>query len=270
MMVSADVDVYQETSAPFIGRWNHLISTSNWEKGRIISEWRSSLADSDAPASEYSDEVWARRVGGVSPQHVGRLRRVYDRFDDLRGEYDGLYWSHFHAALDWEDAEMWLEGGVQNGWSVKQMMNQRWETLGSPEGSEPADEDIVSSEQDEDIDTNLAADGIVQGEVGVVQDTSLEGETDDYDENESDSDDGEYDSDESGSPTATSAPSTASPAVRPFESLPSLPEDVQDAMEAFKLCIVRHKLLGWEEFAQEDMLSCLEALKKLTLTPPEE
>jgi hypothetical protein len=267
-MVSADVDLYQETSAQFIGRWNHLISTSNWEKGRIISQWRASLADNDAPAAEYSDEAWSRRVGGVSPQHVGRLRRVYDRFDEVRGEYEGLYWSHFHAALDWEDAEMWLEGGVQNGWSVKQMMNQRWETLGSPADSQPTEDDIVSSEVDEDIDTNVTADGTLQGEMGVVEDTTSADEG--YDEEDEDDGDDAYDEDDSDSPTATTASSSTSTApVRPFESLPSLPEDVQDAMEAFKLSIVRHKLLGWEEFSQADMLACLDALKTLTLTPAE-
>jgi hypothetical protein len=179
-MVTADVDAFLETSAQFVGRWNHLISTSNWEKGRIISQWRISLADAGAPAGEYADEVWAKRVGGVSPQHVGRLRRVFDRFDEVRGDYEGLYWSHFHAAVDWEDAEMWLEGGVQNGWSVKQMMNQRWETLGSPEGSEPSDEDVVASEPDEDIETNPTADSEMQGEVAVVEDVGSDAD-DEYD-----------------------------------------------------------------------------------------
>ncbi|MCU0720641.1 MAG: hypothetical protein MUC83_13110 [Pirellula sp.] len=29
-----------EVTAPFVGKWNTLISQTNWEKGRIISEWR--------------------------------------------------------------------------------------------------------------------------------------------------------------------------------------------------------------------------------------
>ena len=74
-----------------------------------------------------SDEAWSREVGGVSPQHVGRLRRTYERFGAVHKQYPGLYWSHFQAALDWPDAEMYLEGAVQNDWSVSQMRNQRWE-----------------------------------------------------------------------------------------------------------------------------------------------
>ena len=99
-----------EASQPFEGRWSRLISTTNWEKGQIVFEWRTALKDQEAPASEYADDAWARRVGGVTGQHVGRLRRVFERFGESNAQYDGLYWSHFQAALDWDDAEMWLEG----------------------------------------------------------------------------------------------------------------------------------------------------------------
>jgi len=50
-------------------------------------------------------------------------------------QYEGLYWSHLQAALDWDDAEMWLEGAIQNQWSVSQMRGQRWETLETPRRS---------------------------------------------------------------------------------------------------------------------------------------
>ena len=52
-------------SRPFVGRWNKLVTTTNWEKGRIIHEWREALIAS-APVTEYSDEAWARRVTGVT------------------------------------------------------------------------------------------------------------------------------------------------------------------------------------------------------------
>ena len=54
------------TSLSFVGRWNRLVSTTNWEKGRIISEWRARLIDADAPVQSYSDEAWSRRAGNVS------------------------------------------------------------------------------------------------------------------------------------------------------------------------------------------------------------
>ena len=124
-----DPQLLDQTSLPFVGRWNQLVSNTNWEKGRIIHQWREALRESGAPATEYSDDAWSRRVGGVTGQHVGRLRRVYQRFGLSYPDYAGLFWSHFQAAIEWDDAEMWLEGAVQNGWSVSQM---RHATLGDP------------------------------------------------------------------------------------------------------------------------------------------
>ena len=105
-------------SQPYVGQWNRLVSTTNWQKGRIIGAWRESLAVQGLAVNEYSDEAWARLVGGVTGQHVGRLRRVFARFGETHEQFAGLYWSHFQAALDWSDAEMWLQGAVSSGWSV--------------------------------------------------------------------------------------------------------------------------------------------------------
>ena len=123
----------------FVGQWNRLVSTTNWEKGRIICHWRDALMTSGTAVTEYSDESWAQLVGGVTSQHVGRLRRVYQRFGEAREEYDGLFWSHFQAALDWDDAEMWLEGAIHNEWSISQMRGKRWEALGTPQDEQQAD-----------------------------------------------------------------------------------------------------------------------------------
>ena len=132
------------------------------------------------------------------------------------------------------------------------------------------DEDVVASETDEDIETNPTANSEMQGEVAVMEDA--DSDSDEESDEESDEDDdaeGDYDSDDSDSPTATSTPNTSTQ-VRPFESLPSLPEDLQEAMEMFKLSIVRHKLLGWDEISRDGLLACLDALRTLAMTPPVE
>src|SRR5262245_7413177 len=134
-MELATIDAASER---YLGEWKHLVSTTNWEKGRIIAQWRAALVESGVAASEYSDDAWSRYVGNVTPQPVWRWRRVFGGFVDARETYPGLYWSHFQAALDWSDAEMWLEGAVQNGWSISEMRRTRWETLGgdaAPEAS---------------------------------------------------------------------------------------------------------------------------------------
>jgi hypothetical protein len=255
-----------EVAAEYVGRWNRLVSTTNWEKGRIIVEWREALEQAGAAAGDFSDDAWSSQVGGVSPQHVGRLRRVYERFGAVHKQYAGLYWSHFQAALDWPDAEMYLEGAVQNEWSVARMRNQRWEVLGGRPELKPRDEDVVASELDEDFsptDDGPPAATISEslGEVHGADDLS------DFDDR---SDAASFDVDEprSGEPVAAAA-DVAAPPVRPFESLPPLPPDLNEAFELFKLAILNHKVSGWREIARSDVLSVLESLRQLALAPAE-
>ncbi len=255
-----------ELSVEFVGRWSTLISTTNWEKGRIITEWREALMGSQSPSLAYSDEAWSRRVGGVSPQHVGRLRRVYERFGSTQDSFAGIYWSHFLAALDWDDAELWLEGAVQSGWSVSQMRRTRWESMGSQPELEPNEQDIVADGSiaggvDEDY-TPLAevddATGVEDGPRSVAEgprpdgpdfgdeDYSASGRSEAGDE----SDDGLPWDDE-----------LKSPGESPFAKLPSLPVDLAEALEQFKLAIIRHRADGWAEVSQADIHRALDALK---------
>jgi len=253
-------------SQPFVGRWNQLISTTNWEKGQIILQWREALVAADAPAVEYSDEAWSQRVGGVTGQHVGRLRRVYERFDAVADNYEGLYWSHFQAALDWNDAEMWLEGAVQNEWSVSQMRRTRWETLGAIEADKPRDEDIVLAEVDEDFqpasDEVSKRDSVATGYADVQSSPRPEGP-----------DFGDEDEPKSGKTAQDGAAIYADDTretiefVRPFENLAELPGDLADAFESFKLAILRHKTEGWEQISRDDVLASLDSLKELAMAP---
>jgi hypothetical protein len=255
-----DTAILDETSLQFLGQWQRLVSTTNWDKGRIICQWRAALEESGAPASEISDEAWSRRAGQVSPQHVGRLRRVYERFGQQHSQYAHLYWSHFQAALDWNDAEMWLEGAVQNDWSIADMRRQRWEAHGAPDELKPSDEDVISSEWDQDVAEQLTPAPAATAEVGRVR---APRDTSDSDEEE----DGDAEEFDDAAP-AYEAATNAAPPVRPFAELPSLPADVTDAFEVYKLCILRHKLSGWQEISCDDMVASLDALKELAFAAP--
>ena len=59
------------------------------------------------------------------------------------------------------------------------------------------------------------------------------------------------------------------PPLRPFESLPSLPPDLNEAFDLFRLAILNHKVSGWREIARSDVLAVLESLKQLALAPAE-
>jgi hypothetical protein len=261
LMASLSNPEMQVLASPFVGQWNQLVSTTNWEKGRIIAEWREKLIDSGASATVYSDEAWSRTVGGVTSQHVGRLRRVYSKFGETYATYAGLYWSHFLAGLDWDDSPMWLEGAVQSGWSVSQMRAKRWATLGEIEADRPVDSDIVSAETDEDYEPIYETEDDRESKDRIGTSGPLN-EGPDF----ADADD----------PTPSAAGSKAvdeadldtfvdeqGEFVSPFADLPELPEDVNDAMEQLKLTILRHRAAGWEQFAKTDMLKVIAALQML-------
>jgi len=253
-----------DASEEFLQAWGKLVSTTNWEKGRIISRWRQALIETAAPVQCYSDEAWSRRVGNVTPQHVGRLRRVYQQFNEVHEQYGGLFWSHFQAALDWNDAEMWLEGAVQGNWSVARMRRQRWEAQGAPDDQKPRDEDIIAAELDEDVDQiDDSLDDVVVEGVDTVQSPT---DMDDYDENDHGYD---CDPDESVSGDLVSSVGVEQQ-VRPFEDIGELPEDLSQAAEAMKLAIISHKLSSWDEVSCSHVVSLLDALKTLAKSPPDQ
>ena len=252
-------------SEPFIGQWNQLISTTNWDKGEIICQWRDSLKSNGVPVTDYSDEAWSQLVGGVTPQHVGRLRRTFERFGHVYREYDGAFWSHFYAALEWDDAEMWLEGVVQNQWSVSGMRKQRWETLGKV-GNEPMDSEIVVSEPAGETQSLALSESARNNDRDYMEGPVHEGP---------DWGDGERPEGSSSSSTATldeesSSESAVEPPheVRPFESFTDLPDDVMEAASDFKVAIIKHKAEEWEEISRNDMIALLDALKRLTELAP--
>ncbi|MBN8626344.1 MAG: hypothetical protein J0M17_12725 [Planctomycetes bacterium] len=255
-------------SEPFVGRWGTLVSQTNWEKGRIIAEWREALVSTGAAPHEYADEAWSRLVGQVTPQHVGRLRRTYVRFHGQQASFDGLYWSHFLAALEWNDAELWLEGAVQNGWSISEMRGKRWETLGSPAGEEPREADVVAADLDEDAGPSVegsAATGAA--DLADIRDPSEFGESGPLHEgpdfgDEEGSADGEI-----AAGVDVDVPFEGAAPQRPFEGLPDFPGDVREAIESFKLAILHHKMKEWSEVSPSDVVAALRALEQLVGAP---
>ena len=256
-----------EQSSAFIGQWNKLISTTNWEKGAIIIEWRQTLKDEGASAGQYSDEAWCNMVGGVTPQHVGRLRRTSERFGETCESFEGLYWSHFYAALDWDDAEMWLEGAIQNDWSVSQMRNQRWETMGKLPAEKPRRDEIVASETEEEDSAVTMSDKLVSAnEREYIEGPVPEGpDFGDEDKPSSGRKSEAVDSAEVSSLAEASEESPAQP-VRLFDSFKELPDDIRAAADMFKVAIITHKASEWEEIDQQELFDLLAALGHLART----
>jgi hypothetical protein len=267
---SATVAVVESPAADvagqYVGQWNRLVSTTNWEKGRIICQWREALELAGAAVTAFSDEAWAQLVGNVTSQHVGRLRRVFQRFGPVFDQYEGLYWSHFQAGLDWDDAEMWLEGAIRNDWSVSQMRGKRWETLGNA-GDPPPDAAPLSA-LDEDAPTNAGEAASAAGSAAKTAETPpWEGESNEA--AESDKDSTESTAHESSYDSAAPEPQAKS-RQRLGVDVDDLPEDLADAFEQFKLAIIAQRRLGWSETTPAAVVECLDALRDLALAPADD
>ncbi len=252
----------QTVTAPFVGQWHTLISQTNWGKGKIISEWRSALIASDASSISFSDETWTKQVGAVTSQHVGRLRRVYERFGQSFASYPGLYWSHFLAAIDWDDAELWLEGAMRSNWSISEMRKTRWETSGGDPKHAPRDEELITSEVDDDFDA-LTAENDEESDREKRDRAESSGPlAEGPDFGEEDYEPSMAGQSQPGDPGFESESFDASKEQgNPFMGLPELPPDVSDAMEQFKLSIVRHRASKWADISQKQMHDVLDALK---------
>ncbi len=259
----SDVAVLEGTAEQFVGQWNRLVSTTNWEKGRIICQWREAQMTSGAAVAEYSDEAWTQLVGGVTSQHVGRLRRVSQRFGEAYDQYQGLYWSHFQAALEWDDAEMWLEGAIRNEWSISQMRGKRWETLGTPPEQQQAEIEADGLDAEpETTATSASADGnaaetpAASSKSSTVQPIAAEVAASEKTKSSAKG---------SSASTATQSPAESSKRIRLKVDVEELPDDLAEAFEAFKLAIIAHRLEGWSETTPAVVVECLDALRELAL-----
>ena len=57
------------------------------------------------------------------------------------------------------------------------------------------------------------------------------------------------------------------PLCAPSRISPSLPPDLAEAFENFKLTILRHKVAGWTEVSRDDVLAVLDALRHFACAP---
>jgi len=272
-----DAELMRTTSAPFVGAWQALVSQTNWEKGKIILDWREALIAADAPVNEYSDEAWATLVEhSVTGQHVGRLRRVYQQFGSVQNDYANLSWTHFQIAMDWSDAEMWLEGAVQEKWSVSSMCENRWEATGAAASDKPQESDIIYAELDEDTIAPFQPVSEQKSSTYAPGDSTIRGSYDQASGAQGfegpDFGDASYQR-SSGAMPATNAPSDSldgaprvvtdeesAVSVQPFKDLADLPDDLQEPLDNLKVAILQHKASHWNSVNEETVVGHLNGL----------
>ena len=262
----------ERIAVEYVGFWNRLISRTNWEKGKVILTWRTKLIEAGLPRSLWSDESLSQRIGNVSSQHVGRLRRVYERFGDAERyaenpEYSRLYWSHFQAALDWEDADQWLKKASDESLSVAQMRIARWESLGAPADKTPKPEEIVTSEYDEDVspmnDSDIDSDGGLV-DLGASKRTQSQDDEKEQENNaEEPKTEPSYEAAPEGKDVWLLKPKLTGEVLQKMRDLPELPQVLAEPVDAIKRAVLELRLGGWSEQQRDAAVAWLRALADL-------
>ncbi len=234
-----DYEKISEDSTRYIENWQQLVSQTNWEKGKIICQWRESVCKLHPEIESVSDRAWSQLIGNVSSEHVGRLRRTFQRFGETHTNYDNLSWTHFMVATAWDDAEMWLEGAVQNGWTIDSMRRTRWESMGARDTEIPRAEDVIVEEISVDGDQAVA-----RGDGEVIEGPILEGP-----------DWGESDQ------SSTSDHQADEDVIQGI--LDSAPEELVEAYQALTTAIESCREENWKGLSRRQAFKLINSLKNL-------
>lgn len=94
--------VREETEAGLIARAQMAVSRCNWEVGECAAIWTKRFSRG------RTDSDFATLVS-LSADQVYQRRRVWETFADVYQNYPGLKWSHFYAAINWDDSAECLQ-----------------------------------------------------------------------------------------------------------------------------------------------------------------
>ena len=101
-MATAVAPRIEDTESALIARALSALSRCNWEVGECAAQWTKRFARGRTDADFAS-------LVGLSPDQVYQRRRVWETFGDVCQNYPHLKWSHFYAALNWDDAAECLQ-----------------------------------------------------------------------------------------------------------------------------------------------------------------
>lgn len=91
------VDKTLESEDQLIDRAKQAISACSWTLGECAALWTKRYAKG------RTDAAFGEMIG-LSADQVYQRRRVWETFGDVHEQYTALKWSHFYAAINWDDA----------------------------------------------------------------------------------------------------------------------------------------------------------------------
>lgn len=128
-MQQSDVDV-PETEEQLVDIAQRAVSQCRWVVGECASKWTKRYSRGRADA-DFGLLV------GLSGDQIYQRRRVWECFADVRQEFSALRWSHFYAALTWDDSPECLQWAEEAGATVAEMKAWRRAQRGEDLLSEP-------------------------------------------------------------------------------------------------------------------------------------
>lgn len=124
-----------ETESALIARALSALSRCNWEVGECASQWTKRFARG------RTDADFAALVN-LSADQIYQRRRVWETFGDVCDNYPQLKWSHFYAALNWDDASECLQWAQDVQAGVAEMRAWRRAQHGEDLSESSADESM--------------------------------------------------------------------------------------------------------------------------------
>jgi len=119
------------TEQELVERAQAAVSQCNWEVGLCAVNWTRRYAKG------RTDADFAALVGLTADQ-IQQRRRVAEVFYETHTDYPALKWSHFYAALNWDDAAECLKWAQENQATVAEMKAWRRAMHGEDLSAEPA------------------------------------------------------------------------------------------------------------------------------------
>lgn len=157
MTPSAGLAVADESEESLIQTAQNAISQCRWIVGECASKW------TQRHARGRTDADFGILVG-LSGDQIYQRRRVWETFSDVQSQFGSLKWSHFYAALNWDDAADCLQWADETQSTVAEMKAWRRATRG---------EDLTSTPEAVEVGSELVS--YVSGERAFVQDPSTFG-----------------------------------------------------------------------------------------------
>lgn len=125
-----------ESEDELISRAQNALSQCQWLVGECAAKWTRRYARG------RTDSDFAALIG-ISGDQVYQRRRVWETFAEIRDSLGGLKWSHFYAAINWDDGLDCLRWAEETRSTVAEMRAWRRARRGEDLSIDEVDDEAV-------------------------------------------------------------------------------------------------------------------------------